>query len=252
MKRPLIGLVGGLYEARDTAPVYGMLASYFKALSEAGAAPFLIAPNVDEEALRAIYERCDGILLAGGPDVHPSRYNMGEDHVHMQWVNPDRDAAEIKYTQWAVDEDKPVLAICRGYQVANVALGGTLYRDIATEYPGHNGIKHDQWGREKRTFLAHEVTLQQDSKLAKILGEIEVPVNSLHHQALRDIAKPFTVTAHATDGLPEAVEIPDKRFFVGVQWHPEELVNTNETAFTQPMRHLFSAFVESAANTAEG
>jgi putative glutamine amidotransferase len=241
-RRPLIGLIGGNYESKYGSLVYGMLASYFKALSGAGALPVLIAPNVDGDALRMLYERCDGLLLAGGPDINPALYKMDATHVKMHAVNDARDAAEVRYVQWAVAEDKPVLAICRGHQVANVALGGTLYRDIAAEYPGFNGLIHDVSTDDARTRLAHHVEVDPGSRLAQILGAYTVKVNSLHHQALREVAPQLRVTAHATDDhLIEAAEIPDARFFVSVQWHPEELVESSGA-----MRNLFSAFVSAS------
>lgn len=239
MSRPLVAVIGGQYEAKFGSVVYGMLASYFKALSQAGAAPILVAPNIDADAQRLIFERCDGVLLAGGPDVNPVRYHMSEDYVEMKWVNDLRDQAEISYTQWAVAEDKPMLAICRGHQVANVALGGTLYRDIPAEYPDHVGVDHSATGDGARTRIVHTVEVLPDSRLASILGTHVVEVNSLHHQALRTVAPRLKVTGYAApDHLIEAVEIPEARFFVGVQWHPEEMVD-----FSAPMRNLFSGFV---------
>lgn len=243
MRKPVIGLIGGLYKSGDGAPVYGLPAAYTKALADAGAIPLTIAPNIGLEALRALYERCDGVLIAGGGDVDPARYGMSDAGL-VQGVDPYRDEAEIAFVRWAAEQDKPLLGICRGFQISNVALGGTLYRDIATEYPQHQGIEHNYWGKQPRSYLAHSVDLQPQSKLSQILGTDHVSVNSLHHQALQTIAPTLKVTASsAADGIPEAAEIPNARFFVGVQWHPEEMVE-----YSEPMRKLFAAFVGAAGH----
>src|SRR5450631_2385128 len=131
-KKPLVGIVCGYFHA-DQTPYYGNPAAYTKAVALAGGLPVLIAPNVGEEALHDIYERLDGVLLAGGGDVDPSCYGMSEDSL-VHGVDPARDVAEINLVRWSVADDVPLFGICRGCQVANVALGGTLYRDIKTEY----------------------------------------------------------------------------------------------------------------------
>jgi putative glutamine amidotransferase len=239
MPKPLIGIICGPYDSLGV-PTYGVRAAYTKAVAMSGGSPILIAPNIGDEALRDIYERLDGILLAGGGDVDPIQYGMTDDGL-VYGVSRDRDNAEIKVTRWTVDEDRPLLGICRGCQVINVALGGTLYRDIPTEYAGYNGIHHDQADGVARNRIAHGVDVQPTSRLASIIGENKSPVNSLHHQSVRDVASRLQVSAVADDGVIEGVEIPDARFFVAVQWHPEELVEQSE-----PMRRLFDAFVRAA------
>jgi len=236
--KPLIGLTCTVrYE--DGAVLYGLYASYIKALEAAGGLPVLIAHDLQPETLRAIYERVDGVLLTGGGDVAPNEYGAG-DEIPLRSVNHDRDATEMTVTKWAVEDDKPLLGICRGVQVMNVALGGTLYRDLALEFG--NSVDHDMGGKNARNYNAHTVNVQSDSKLAGLLGTTQPAVNSLHHQAIRDLGKGLVPVATAPDGIVEGVEIPGTRFIVGVQWHPEELAN-----YSEPMRRLFEGFVKQAA-----
>lgn len=243
MGKPLIGIVCGPHFECDNSNVfYGLYPAYSKSVEMAGGLPVMVMPTLPVESLRAIYERLDGVLMAGGGDIDPAAYGMSEDSLVSE-VDTARDSAEFQMTRWAVEDNKPLLGICRGCQVANVALGGTLYRDIKAEYPGYDGIRHDNWGKFPRNHRAHTVSVKSDSHLAAALGVPTVPVNSLHHQALRDVAPSLVVTASAPDGVIEAVELPDKRFFVAVQWHPEELTKESEQ-----MRCLFESFVRESAS----
>jgi putative glutamine amidotransferase len=248
MRKPLIGITCGRHYDKGS-PYYGSLPSYIKAVEIAGGLPVLIAPNVSDDVLRAIYERMDGVLVSGGGDVDPSFYGM-ESAGLVHETDKSRDIMEINVSRWAASENKPLLGICRGCQVVNVALGGTLYRDIPAEYFGGNGasdshknggIDHDLLGKFPRSHIAHTVKVEPESRLASVVGEQIPQVNSLHHQALRDVAADLTVSAISPDGLIEGVEMPNARFFVGVQWHPEELVE-----YSEPMRRLFEAFIVAA------
>jgi putative glutamine amidotransferase len=147
---------------------------------------------------------------------------------------PELDEVELKLVAWALADNLPVLAICRGIQVLNVACGGTLWQDVNVE--GATAELHD---REPRDLLAHGLDIDPDSLLARTLGETHLEVNSLHHQAIRDVAPSLRTVAHSTDGLIEGVEMPGHRFVVGIQCHPEELVGKEPWA-----RSLFTAFVE--------
>jgi putative glutamine amidotransferase len=239
MSRPLIGITCGPRYA-DGRLFYGSLPAYTESVAVAGGSPVLITPNLDEDALRSIYERLDGVLIAGGGDVDPAYYGMTADGL-VRDVDRSRDFTEISVTRWAADDDKPLLGICRGCQVANVALGGTLYRDIPKEHPGYNGIDHDLWGKFPRDYRAHTVAIAPQTRLASAIGETAPRVNSMHHQALRDVAPKLVAVANAEDGVIEGIEMPDARFFVGVQWHPEEMIENSE-----PMRRLFETFVSAA------
>jgi putative glutamine amidotransferase len=240
MHKPLIGITCGPRDING-APFYGSRPTYIESVTKAGGLPILIASNIDEETLRGIYEHIDGVLLAGGGDIQPALYGMDNSHLAHE-VDPDRDVAEINVVRWAAADDKPLFGICRGCQAINVALGGTLYRDIRAEYPGYNGIDHALWGKFPRDHIAHTVRVEPTTHLATVIGESRPPVNSLHHQALRDIAPGLIASAHAEDGLTEGIEMAGARFFIGVQWHPEELYDTSE-----PMRRLFVAFIDASS-----
>jgi len=244
--RPLIGIVAGPYHNyyHNDELIYGTLPAYTASVAQAGGLPVLISPNVGAEALRATYDRLDGVLLSGGGDIDPSHYGLTPDET-VYGVSTDRDSFELEMVRWAYAENKPLFGICRGCQMMNVALGGTLYLDIPREYPAYTGINHSQWGpTTPRDKIAHQVSVQSGTRLAEALGSASgldgVAVNSLHHQALRTIAPPLKVTANAEDGIVEGVEDPAKHFFLGVQWHPEELTPKDET-----MRALFRAFIRS-------
>lgn len=240
MPKPLIGITCGLRQAANGSAFYGIQPAYVRSIERAGGLPVVIPPTPDEDALRAIYTRMDGVVIAGGGDIDPAFYGMtGDGLVHD--VNRDRDVTEIDVARWAASDDKPLLGICRGCQVVNVALGGSLYRDIAVEYPGVNGIDHDLFGKYPRSHPAHPVQIDPGTRLASILADTQPAVNSLHHQALRDVPPNLVIAAHSPDGVIEAVEMPVARFLVAVQWHPEEMTEQSET-----MRRLFAAFISAA------
>jgi putative glutamine amidotransferase len=241
--RPVIGIATQTLDAisgeRPASWFVGQC--YVRALTEAGALPWLIPLLSDDEAtLRAICDRLDGVFLTGGVDVDPSLYGE-ERHALCDRGDPARDATEMALVRWAAAEDKPLLGICRGIQAINVACGGSLYQHVAEQHPA--AIKHDWFSAagHARDYLAHEVHLRPGSRLARVLGAGPLRVNSMHHQAIRRLAPGLVVAATAPDGLIEAVERPANRYFVGVQWHPEELT------CTQPaMRRLFADFIDAA------
>jgi putative glutamine amidotransferase len=235
---PLIGIPGrNDQSSRYGSPVFAQSHTYVDAVATAGGAPVLIPLSLNEGGLRAIYERLDGLLLAGGADVHPRHYGEAI-HEKCGQIDEARDAVELTLTHWALDGGLPILAICRGIQVLNVAGGGSLYQDIASQSP--DSLKHDYWPDYPRNLLAHQVTVNGDSQLAAILGQSQVGVNSMHHQAVKDPAPRFKVVARATDGLIEAIEDQSHPFALGVQWHPEELMEDAS------MRRLFEEFVSVA------
>lgn len=213
------------------------MAAYVESLRRAGGLPVLVPLGLAEDELRDLHDRLDGLLLSGGGDVDPSEYGMDR-IADLRDVDGDRDRVELTLARWAVKEEKPVLGICRGAQTFNVALGGTLYRDIAAEHPGH--AKHDFYPGFPRNRLAHAIRVAEETLLARALGSPIVQVNSLHHQAARDVAPSLVPVAHSPDGVIEAVELPGHRFALGVQWHPEWLPERPE------MRRLFETFVEAA------
>jgi putative glutamine amidotransferase len=245
--RPVIGIATQTLDPVSGEPPAAWFVGqcYVRALTEAGALPWLIPLLSDDEAtLRGIYDRLDGVFLAGGVDVDPALYGE-ERHALCDRPDPARDATEMALVRWAAAEDKPLLGVCRGIQAINVACGGSLYQHVAEQHP--RALKHDWFSSagHPRDHLAHEVHLRPGSRLARVLGAEVLPVNSMHHQGVRRLAPGLVVAATAPDGLIEAVERPGCRYFVGVQWHPEELTRTQPA-----MRRLFADFIDASAGRA--
>jgi len=240
-QQPLIGIPcrhdrSGNYHLK---PVNAQAEPYMKATVQAGGIPFLIPLNLPRPALRRLYDLADGLMLTGGGDVEPSLYGA-DAHRTQGDVQPDRDEEEILLAQWAAADDKPMLAICRGIQVISVAFGGTLWQDIPSQVLDANlhHYLYNKKGSNPSDFLAHAVNLAEDSHLAQILQSNIVWTNSLHHQAVKTVENGLTVVGRSTDGIIETVEKPGHPFFIGVQWHPEMLIDHLESA-----RTIFRALV---------
>jgi len=212
--------------------------TYIRAVVRAGGLPLLIPHLEDRTLLRAVFDRLDGLLLPGGEDIHPGHFREAI-HKRCRSIAPERDATELPLARWAVEEGKPVLGICRGVQVLNVALGGSLYQDIDAQCP--DAGRHDWFPGFPRNLLAHGVTLVDGTSLARILDASALEVNSLHHQSVKDLAPGFELSAVAPDGIVEAVEARDHPFAIGVQWHPEELA-----AVDARHQRLFDALVRAS------
>ncbi len=231
MKKPIIGLVPIVDPAQNR---YGMSPAYCKALECAGALPVMLPLTPDAADLAQLAALCDGLLFTGGPDIHPARY--GEEILPAcGQIIPERDEMEEALFQAALAADKPVLGICRGIQVLNVALDGILWQDLPSQYG--NAVLHSQ--PEPYDQPCHKVSVVQGTPLARLLGQREIAVTSRHHQAIRELAAPLQAMAYSPDGLVEAVWMPGKRFVWGVQWHPESVYQTSQAS-----RKLFAAFVE--------
>jgi putative glutamine amidotransferase len=231
-----IGVTLRPFSGADFPPKLALNRRYFDSLEAAGAVAMGIPIVSDKERLRSLYERIDGLLLPGGVDVEPWRYGAeARADCHLNVV-PELDEVELRLAEWALADGLPVLGICRGIQVLNVACGGTLWQDIQVE--GAVRESHDQ---EPRDALVHDLEVEPGSLLARAMGSTRVRVNSLHHQAIRDLAPRLRAVARSADGLVEGVELPAANFVVGIQCHPEELSRKEVWA-----ARLFSAFVESA------
>ncbi len=242
-QRPIIGLTTYRKIAQDSGvPIFGLMRSYVQAVAQAGGIPLLIPLGIGDEDLRTVLQRVDGLVLPGGGDIDPQAY-QGQNHENIRGVDKDRDRVEINLAREAVQSEKPFLAICRGHQVLNVALGGTMWEDLATQMPG--SIRHDYYGDGARTDRPHSVHVREASRLAEIVASAEILVNSLHHQGLRELAPELTASAAAPDGLVEGVEIPGHPFAIGVQWHPENLVGIDPA-----MHRLFVSLVEASTKGA--
>lgn len=238
MKTPLIGITTYRTDNPYGNPILALGENYVQALSQAGSLPVMVPLGLPDNQLDALLTRLDGILFSGGGDMDPLIFG-DEMTPKVNGVDPDRDRVEMQSVKTAVSEGVPFLGICRGLQVINVALGGTLYTHVEDQHP--QALKHDFYPDWPRNHLPHTVQIAPESHLAAILGTTEPGVNSLHHQGVRDLAPGLQAMAYAPDGLIEAFEMPEHPFGLAVQWHPEWL---QELA---PMRALFRAFVEVAA-----
>lgn len=234
-QRPIIGITTSQQQQKGSIRL-GIPRDYVRAVEMAGGIPLLIPVVDDPQLAGAMVGTIDGLLLAGGVDLDPHRF--GEDPIpQLGEVDPERDAIELELTSAALAADLPVLGICRGIQVLNVAAGGTLYQDIVAEVP-HSLLHHQ---KAPRPFACHEVRLEPESALARIYQTEIVRVNSFHHQAVRVVAPALRVAAKAKDAVIEGIESREHAFCVGVQWHPECMVERYPVH-----RRLFAAFVEAA------
>lgn len=211
--------------------------TYMKAITQAGGIPVILPAYDDLSLIEELVQRLDGVLLSGGGDLDPVLYSRRA-NAHLGTVSPRRDAVEMEIARYVIREtEKPLLGICRGVQVMNVAMGGSLYIDLPTE-----GKLAHSLSMYPRYMTTHEVEVVDNTHLAQAMGTGTRRVNSIHHEAVKDLAKGFIVSARSLpDDVIEAIELPGERFAVGVQWHPEELTATDEA------KRLFRAFVEAAA-----
>ena len=235
MSEMIIGIPAGRFENKNGSPTYQSRQVDVQAILAAGGMPVLLPAAIPLEDVPALVAQFDGFYLTGGGDLDPTLYGE-QNHERVYGINSERDAFELALLREVVARDKPLLAVCRGMQTLNVACVGTLYVDILSQMPGAQ--KHDWWPTYRRNKLVHNVTVSRTSYLARILGEVELRTNSLHHQSVNKVADELKKVAYALDGVVEAIEHLDKRFVIGVQWHPEWLQNQ------QPMRKLYKAFIE--------
>ena len=219
-RTPLIA-VTPVYDAQEER--YALKGAYMQMLEGLGALPMIMPLTADEDVLDRFLDLCDGLLLSGGADIDPVHYGEINEGLCGS-ISPLRDAVELKLCRMAVDRDMPVLGICRGHQVLNVALGGTMYQDLKVQ----QGTTFEHMVPNPVGGLVHEVAIVPGSPLAELQGAESMMVNSRHHQAIRDVAPGLVVQATAPDGVIEAVYLPEKRFVWGVQWHPESVWTISE------------------------
>ena len=244
-RRPTIGITTQSLQAIDGIPAalpasVVMNQRYYEAVAAAGAAPVLIPLLDDIDALRATYEACAGIMIPGGVDMDPGTYGEAP-HERLGRVDPARDRVELQLTRWAIEDRKPLLGLCRGLQVINVAAGGTLYQDLDAQLDG--AIRHDYFPTYgfDRDYVSHDVAVAPASRLRSLVEIDQLPVNSMHHQGVKRLGAGLVACAHAADGLIEAVESVNGHWMVGVQRHPEVF-----EADDPHTRELFRGFVRAA------
>lgn len=246
LSRPVIGLTTQTLHSIDGIPPHlpsswVMNQRYFLAATMAGAVPWMI-PLLDDDldTLREIYERLDGVLIPGGVDMDPAQYGEAV-RPECGNLDPARDRVELQLARWAIADGKPVLGLCRGLQVINVACGGSLWQDLAAQRP--ESRKHDYFppAGYAREHLAHEVAVAPGTRLRALVGVDRLPVNSMHHQGVHRLGAGLVASATADDGLVEALEGQGAPFLVGVQWHPEVFEMTDPRT-----RHLFGGFIAAA------
>jgi putative glutamine amidotransferase len=243
-RRPVIGVV-----TQSLPPVHGerplcwiVGAGYINVLRSVGAVPWVVPllPH-DMDTMTEIFNRLDGVFLTGGVDVEPSFY--GETKLPIcGTTDPDRDVIESALLRHAMERKLPVLAVCRGLQILNVVCGGTLYQDVKAQVPA--ALKHDYFptpATPSRKYLAHAVSVKSQTRLGEIMGATQVDVNSMHHQAIKELGQGLVANAFAPDGIIEGIEGTNGQYLMAVQWHPEELTET------QPeMKRLFTTFIDAA------
>lgn len=235
--RPIVAVSAAIRTGHEI-PTAQLRATYLAAIENARLIPVASPPLHDPSAAAALLERVDGLVLTGGGDLNPTLYNEAP-HRMLGPVSDSRDRWEIALVHAAMNRRVPLLAICRGAQVLNVALGGTLIQDLPSENPG--AINHDpDLPRNSRT---HAVAIESESRLGRAVGLTAIEVNSVHHQAIRRVANELRVVAVAPDGVIEGVEsAPDSPWWcVGVQWHPEDLAGSAEPWDRQIFAALESA-----------
>ncbi len=236
--QPIIGITTNHGSNPFGQPIIWLMQAYVDAILQAGGAPVLIPSGVAENGWQSLYAHLDGILFTGGGDIAPEQFS-GEPHPRIDEVDLLRDSVELSLLHSAAEGGKPFLGICRGCQLVNVGLGGTLYTHLPDQLP--HALDHSYPGN-MRTVLVHEVKIDEGTHIADVLGEPIIKVNSHHHQGLKQIAPGLRAAGNAPDGLVEAVELSGHPFGLAVQWHPEWLTDQ------KPTRNLFKAFIRAAQN----
>lgn len=232
MRKPVIGLTAS--HDLDTDGLR-LAQSYTDAIQKSGAIPLILPLKLNEAECSQLAESLDGFLFTGGPDIHP--FLFGEDTLEgCGNRSPLRDQSEPLLFSAVYKQKKPILAICRGIQLINIALGGDIYQNLCSQLPRSILVAHSQ--PFHLTNACHRVALEPSSLLSNIVCSTEIEVNSSHHQSIRQTAPALTVCGCAADGVIEAVEQKDYPFLIGVQWHPEMLADTYSHA-----SRLFEAFV---------
>lgn len=233
MKKPIIGICTRNMN-KEILPSVGSSIYYSQAVIQAGGIPVLIPLHLLQEDMPQILNVVDGVIFTGGGDID-LRFYEGEESTTIDLVDVERDKFELAFAKQVIDKKIPVLGICRGLQVINIALGGTLYTDIPSQIDEH--LSHSYIENEPFDMIAHVIEIDEDSALFQIVEKKELAVNSLHHQCIKNLAPSLRQTAVAADGVIEAAEVRDYPFGILVQWHPECLPASEDT------QKIFNAFI---------
>lgn len=236
-QHPLIGITTSRRNAKNGYPELYSPEAYCKAVHQNGGIPLLIPLGLPTETYQELVMRLDGILFSGGGDILPEQYN-GTSSYNLIHPDPDRDRVEFMLLKAAMSRQLPLLGICRGIQVINVALGGTLYTHLPEELG--ESVRHQLPSGEPRDTLLHPVRVERGTILHQITSQATLEVNSIHHQGIKDLAHGLRISATAPDGLIEGIEIPEYPFALAVQWHPEHLTHNAS------MQGIFQAFINAA------
>ncbi|WP_162523506.1 gamma-glutamyl-gamma-aminobutyrate hydrolase family protein [Calorimonas adulescens] len=234
--KPVIGITTSINYKES---LYQLHLSYVNAITEAGGTPLVITPQPERSYAAEILSRLDGLLITGGGDVDPVYFNETNSG-YSRGISLERDVTELEIVKLAADMDMPVLGICRGCQVINVAMGGSLYQDISLK---PDAINHRQDEGTPKWYPYHDIILDKESIIYDIFGERIVGVNSFHHQAIKEIGRGLKVTAVAKDDIPEVIEGVNHSFILGVQFHPERMFE-HESKFLS----IFKALIVAARN----
>jgi len=234
--KPFIGITMSLEMEKKQF----VMKDYTNAVLKAGGIPMVLPYTVDDKVIAEISLKLDGLLLSGGGDIDPTLFEE-EPHPGLGEIVPERDEMEIALIGHFMAQKKPILGICRGCQILNVALGGDMIQDLGAQKP--DSLQHSQ--RAPRSHASHMIQIREGSLLHSIYGQTEMKVNSYHHQAVRHAAPSLVATAYAGDGVVEGIESSQGGFVVGVQWHPECMVSKHPEQLL-----LFQAFVQACAKKA--
>ncbi len=242
MKKPVIGINSSRVIRHETSYSHSVIESlsndYVESVIKAGGVPVILPILSDEESIRRQIELLDGVILSGGVDINPLVYNE-EPSPKLGYIFPDKDTFDLSIVKIACELNKPILAICRGHQILNIAFGGTLYQDLSDMEGCY--IKHQQ--QTKDGAATHTIDITPNSILHSILGN-SIVTNTFHHQAIKSLAPGFKVTAFSKDNVIEAIEKCDTNFVVGVQFHPEIMTTYND----KNMLKLFESFITASSN----